>query len=200
MRNTWPRVPSEIVTTATVKATMFSNLTSILTMTAMLLHSIFGCCAHHAHACEHGRSAEECHAEHVEQHSEVAEIAQTGHLDASHQSQGHADCSSHGDDGNHGCRDAAGGKQIAADEERDSSPHPQGPCQQKCDGGGCSFTQSAEVKPPSPNEGRLGFPASAAVLADVADLGHVSTFRTDSGPPGKLVAICSRPMLQVWRL
>jgi hypothetical protein len=196
VRNTLPRVPSKIITTATVKATMFSNLTSILTMTAMLLHSILGCCAHHAHACEHGQSAEKCQAVHVGHHADEAENARAGHP-----GEGHAGCTSQIDDGNHGCRHDADGTQVSAHEEHDSSKHPQGPCQQNCDGGDCRFTQSPEVKTPSLEDGRLCCPSASAAFSMAPSVHFASEyFAADSGRPRTLATGCCRPMTQVWRL
>jgi len=196
VRNTWLRVPSEIVTTATAKDAMFSKLTSILTMTAMLLHAVLGCCVHHAHACEHGSSAEECQAEHVEHHSEKAEIVHAGHS-----VEGHAGCSSHGDADDHGSRNDADVTQVTAHDEHDSPPHPQRPCQQNCDGGDCRFTQSPEVKTPSLNDGRLCCPSTSATPSMAASCRfEFEHFAAESRPPCALATGCCRPMTQVWRL
>jgi hypothetical protein len=165
-------------------------------MTAMLLHAVLGCCAHHAHACEHGSSAEECQVEHTEHHSEPAEVAHAGHLD-----ERHAGCSSHGDDGQHGCRNDADGTQVTAHEDHDSSQHPQGPCQQNCDGGDCRFTQSPEVKTPSMEDGRLCCPSSCAAFSMAASFRFASEqFAAESRPPHALATGCCRSMTQVWRL
>lgn len=191
-----PRGSSEIITTATVKATMFSNLISILTMTAMLLHSILGCCAHHAHACEHGQSAENCQPEHVEHHADEAKNAPAVHL-----GEGHAGCTSRVDDGDRGCRDEADGTQAIAHDKHDSSKHPQGPCQQNCDGGDCRFTQSPEVKTPSLEDGRLCCPSASAAFSMAPSVQFAfEYFAADSRPPRALATGCCRPMTQVWRL
>lgn len=193
MRNTWLRIPSEIVNTTTVKDAMFSKLTSILTMTALLLHAVLGCCVHHSHACEHGSSGEECQAEHVEHHSKQAEIGHAGHP-----AEGHAGCSSHCD---HDSRYDTGVTQVAANDEHDSSSHPQGPCQQNCDGRDCRFTQSPEVKTPSRNDGRLCCPSTSAA-ASIAESCRFEFehFAAESRPPRALMPGCCRPMTQVWRL
>lgn len=185
---------------------MLSKLTSVLTMTAMLLHAVLGCCAHHAHGCEHGLSVEECQAEHVEHHPKEAEVAH-----ASHSNEGHAGCSSHGDsshgdsshgdDGDHESRDDLDGMQVTADEEHDSSPLPQDPCQQDCDGGDCRFTQSSEVKPPSQNDGRLCCPSALAAFSMAASCRFAFEHLTEeSRPPRALATGCCRHMTQVWRL
>lgn len=195
MRNTWLRVPSEIVTTTPVKDAMFSKLTSILTMTAMLLHAVLGCCVHHSHACEHGSSTEGCQAEHVEHHSEQAAIVHAGHSDG-----GHAGCSPHSHD-DHGSRDDADVTRGAANDEHDSSPHPEDPCQQNCDGRDCRFTQSPEVKTPSRNDGRLCCPSTsaAATIAESCRF-EFEHFAAESRPPRAMMPGYCRPMTQVWRL
>jgi len=180
---------------------MLSKLTSVLTMTAMLLHALLGCCAHHAHGCEHGLSVEECQAEHVEHHLKAAEVAHAGYSN-----EGHAGCSSrgdssHGDYGDHESRDDVGGMQVTADEEHDSSPLPQDPCQQDCDGGDCRFTQSPEVKTPSLEDGRLCCPSAFAAFSMAASCRFAfEHFAAEPGPPRVLATGCCRHMTQVWRL
>lgn len=175
---------------------MFSKLTSILTTTAMLLHAVLGCCTHHAHACEHGQSAEECQVEHDEHHSDEAEIAHSGE-----HGESHAGCSSHGHEMTNVCRDSADGTQIASPESHVPSQHPHEPCQQNCDGGDCSFTQSHAVKTPSLDEGRLRCPAVCVLALSTIFVGNASVCReSDAGPPDALATACCRPMTQVWRL
>ena len=178
---------------------MFSNVTSILTMTAMLLHSILGCCAHHAHACEHAESAVRCQAEHDESHCEDSAVAHNDHDETGHKACHAASTVAVSD-----CRAVAHlvpeTVEVNVDEGRESVPHPHQPCQQNCDDGDCRFTQSSVVKTPSPDEGRLSFPVFA--VADAGSMGRtqVSALRADSRPPDALAGECRRPMLQVWRL
>jgi len=175
---------------------MLSKLTSVLTMTAMLLHALLGCCTHHAHGCEHGLSVEECQAEHVEHHLKAAEVAHAGHSN-----EGHAGCSSHGNDGDHESRDDVDGMQVTVHEEHDSSSLPQDPCQQDCDGGDCRFTQSPEVKTPSQDDGRLCCPSSLASFPMAASCRFAfEPLTKESGPPRALATGCCRHMTQVWRL
>jgi hypothetical protein len=185
--------------TATVKATMFSHVTSILTISAMLLHSILGCCAHHAHACEHGVSVVECAVEHGEHHSDVAEVAHDDHEHGDHQN-----CSGADEHAEHGHGNVDHGTPMAAHEsgrgDHDSPPHPHDSCPQNCEGGDCSFTQSSQVKTPAADDGQLSFPIAATIVAAISIAGHVSAHHADSGPPGVVVPSCCRPMTQVWRL
>ena len=178
---------------------MFSNVTSILTMTAMLPHSILGCCSHHAHAYEHGESAVQCLAEHDERHSEVHEVAHIAHHEA-----GHEACSATSEESEHGCReDSHSGSPTAHlddHQDRGSLPDPHAPCQQNCDDGDCRFTLSSAVKTPAPDEGQLSFPASAATVCPAVCCAELSARRADSGPPGTLPDKCGRAMIQVWRL
>jgi hypothetical protein len=196
VRNTWPRGSSEIVITATVKATMFSNLTNILTMTAMLLHAVLGCCAHHAHACEHGSSAEECQAGHVEHHEHASEVNHSCHHEADDSA-----CGSVADDAERESRGVINRQQEVAHEDHESSPHPEGPCQQNCDGGDCRFTQSPEVKTPSLQDGRLCCPSLCAAFSTAASFRFAAeSLAAESRPPRALTTGCRRPMTQVWRL
>lgn len=175
---------------------MFSKLTSILTMTAMLLHAVLGCCAHRVHACEHGSLSEECQARHVVHHSGQDEIAHAGHT-----SEGHAGCSFHGQYDNDEGRNDVEGPLLNEHKEHDSVPQTPSPCQQNCDGGDCRFTQSPEVKTPSQNDGRLCCPSTLAA-ASMATSCRVEFgyFAAKSRPPHAPAADCCRPMTQVWRL
>jgi hypothetical protein len=196
VRNTWPRGPSKIVITATVKATMFSKLTNILTMTAMLLHSILGCCAHHAHGCEHGSSADECHSEHVEHHEHASDVAHSCHHEADDSA-----CGSDADDAARESRGDINCQQQLAHVGHESPPHPEGPCQQNCDGGDCRFTQSPEVKTPSLQDGRLCCPSAPAAFSLAPPFRFAAeSLAAESRPPRALTTGCCRPMTQVWRL
>jgi len=173
---------------------MLSKLTSVLTMTAMLLHALLGCCAHHAHGCEHELSVEECRDGHVGHRLKEPEFAHAGHSD-----EGHAGCSTHGDD--HGTQDVADGTQVTRHEKRDSSPHPESPCRQNCDAGDCRFTQSPEVKTSSLADGRLCCPSSTAAFSMVESCRFAFEYlAAESRPPRALATGCCRHMTQVWRL
>jgi len=181
---------------------MFRNVTSILTISAMLLHSILGCCSHHAHACEHGSSVGECAVEHDEHHSDVAEAAHDEREDGDHEQGGHQNCSSVDDHAQHGHGDVVHDTPMVAHEDGrgddDSPQHPHEPCPQNCAGGDCSFTQSSQVKTPTPDDGRLSFPVAATIVAATSIAGHVSAHHADAGPPGSVVPSRRRPMTQVW--
>lgn len=174
---------------------MFSHVTRILTMTAMLLHSIFGCCSHHAHACEHGESTAQCQAEHDEDYSEFSEV--------DHQA-GHESCSAAPEESQHECHaDSHCGLQAAqldGDEDPGSLPDPHAPCQQNCDDGDCRFTLSSAVKTPTPDEGQLSCPPSATTVCATVCCAELSAGRADSGPPGMLPDEHVRALFQVWRL
>ncbi|NQV23247.1 MAG: hypothetical protein HQ518_02670 [Rhodopirellula sp.] len=182
MRNTQPKEYSEILASATVKATMFSNATSILTMMAMLLHSILGCCSHHAHACEHGLSVSGCQAEH---HEHCREAEQADHIGHQHQGDRH---------------DHHAPQSVVDDHSDDSAGHSHEPCRRSCEGGDCRFTQSSQVKTPTPDEGRLSAPAATPAVADSLIAAQVSAVCVDAGPLRDSAAGCHRLMTQVWRL
>ncbi|MDA1163743.1 MAG: hypothetical protein O3B13_11630 [Planctomycetota bacterium] len=178
---------------------MSSSLTSILTISAMLLHSILGCCWHHAHACEHGVSVGDCAVEHDEHHSVVPEAAHDEHEAGDHQNCSGVDAHAH-----HGHGNVDHDTPLVANEDGhrqdDSSRHQHDSCPQNCEGGDCSFTQSPQVKTPAPDDGQLSFPFAAAILAGAPMAGHLSAHYADSGPPGSPAASCCRTMTQVWRL
>lgn len=176
---------------------MFSKVTSILTMTAMLLHSILGCCAHHAHACEHVESAVRCQTEHDECHSEDSEVARNPHHGAAHK-----DCHSAAKTLVAHCRgaDHQVPETFQADNEESHESLPHSPCRQNCDDGDCRFTQSSVVKTPSSGEGRLNFPVFAVADSGLPGRTQASVRRADSRPPDSLAGECCRPMFQVWRL
>ena len=176
---------------------MFSNVTSILTMTAMLLHSILGCCTHHAHACEHGESVVRCQTEHDECHPEDFEVARNLHQGAVHEA-----CHSAPKTSVTHCRgiDHQVPETFQADNEESHESLPHSPCRQNCEDGDCLFTQSSVVKTPSPDEGRLNFPVFAVADAGLPGRTQASVRRADSRPPDTLAGECCRPMLQVWRL
>lgn len=155
---------------------MFQTLASILTMSAMLLHSILGCCSHHAHACEHGHSVETCPADH-DAHGDDA--ADTQHV---HEHLAPADAEPCGHGG----------------EESDECPHQ--PCQHNCDGSDCHFNQTVKVKTPTPDDVGEGFSAAFASVLLTPTAGHCPARSADTGPPGLSAACCCRPMMQVWQL
>lgn len=178
---------------------MLSNVTSILTMTAMLLHSILGCCSHHAHACEHGESTARCQAEHDQRHPEGLAA---GHVD-DHEA-GHETCSATSDESEHGCREDSHSRPQTAHlddhEDRGSLPDRHAPCQQNCDDGDCRFTLSSAVKTPAPDEGQFSFPPSATTGCVAVCCAGLSARHATSGPPGMLPDEYGRALTQVWRL
>ena len=167
---------------------MLQSLTTILTVSAMLLHSIFGCCTHHAHACEHGHTVEGCVVGH-EEHE--AENEDHGHDHGHHRHDGHEDA-----------RDAEHGLGVTHEGGHgDHGPHdcPHGPCGFDCEGGDCTYTQSSKVKTPAPGDGGLWFPLAITheFVSPVTGLLLLAD-RADSGPPRASVACCCRTMTQVW--
>ena len=162
---------------------MSRNVTSILTMAAMLLHSILGCCAHHAHACEQVESAVRCQTEHNGLHAEVSEVAHDEHRRAAHK-----DCHSAPRETVTHCRGMDHQVQepnlVGDDEVHEPLPH--SPCQQSCDDGDCRFTQSSVVRTPSPGEGQLICPVFVAADTGLPGRTQASFRRADSGPPDAL--------------
>lgn len=166
---------------------MFQSLTSILTMSAMLLHSILGCCTHHAHACEHGHVVEGCVAGHDEHESE--------HVEQSHEEHGHDH--QHGEKSEHEHDGVAVAHEDGhGDHESQECPH--GPCGFDCEGGDCTFTQPSKVKTPNPADSGLCFPVAITHEFVSSVTGLVLKDRSDSGPPRALSACCCRTMVQVW--
>lgn len=178
---------------------MFSNLTSILTMTAMLLHSILGCCSHHVHACEHGESSAQCQTVHVEHHSDVPEVGHIAHHEVDHEA-----CSALSAESGHSCHEDSHSRlqaaHLDAHEDRGSLPDRHTPCQQNCDDGDCRFTLSSAVKTPAPDEGQLSFPPSVNTVCAAVCCAELSAVRADTGPPGLLPDKYGRALTQVWRL
>jgi hypothetical protein len=165
---------------------MFRLLTRAATVSAMLLHSIFGCCTHHAHACEHGHAVENCMARH-EAHDSVG----TGHEHHSHRHHivehdrgpEHQAVADHDGDGEH---------------ESHECPH--GPCGHTCQGDDCIYTLSSKVRPPLPTEGSLWSPLAIAEPFVTSVTASLFPGRAETGPPAALAACCCRTMTQVWRL
>lgn len=170
---------------------MFRSLTSILTLSAMLLHSILGCCSHHAHACEHGHAVENCAVGHD---GHEGEIVHHGHDHGHHRH--------HDDEGD--C-DAEHGLAAHGDGHVDDESHecPHGPCGHECQGGDCTYTQTSNVKTPAPADGGLWFPLPIVeqfVSALNGLNGLLLPGQAETGPPDALAACCCRAMTQVWRL
>jgi len=168
---------------------MFQSFTSILTLSAMLLHSILGCCTHHAHACEHGHVVEGCVVEHDEHESDHVDLLDEGHGHDGHQH--HGEKSEHDHDGLAVAHEGGHG-----DHESQECPH--GPCSFDCDGGDCTFTQSSEVKVPAPGDGGLWFPLPIPHEFVSPDTGLILADRSDSRPPKAATASCCRAITQVW--
>lgn len=170
---------------------MFQSLTSILTLSAMLLHSILGCCTHHAHACEHGHAVEGCVAGHDEHEGEHVGQSHDGHGHDHHRNHGHDDDDGHEHDGLTVAHEDGHG-----DHESQECPH--GPCGFDCEGADCTFTQSSKVKTPMPGDGGLWFPLAITDEFVSPVTGFVLADRADSGPPRASTASCCRTMTQVW--
>lgn len=172
---------------------MFQSLTTILTMSVMLLHSILGCCTHHAHACEHGHVVEGCVAGHDQHESHGAEHSGDGHDDHGHQHHGEKR-----DDGHKHDHDGLTVSHEDGHDDHESDECPHGPCGSECEGGDCTYTQSSKVKTPVPGDGGLSFPVAITheFVSPVTGLTLVD--RSDTGPPKACAACCCRTMTQVW--
>ncbi len=162
---------------------MFRFLTTATTVSVMLLHSILGCCTHHAHACEHGHSVEECAV------GDEADVARhSGDVHRHHVSERDYDAE-HGiaaHDGEHG------------DHESGECPH--GPCGQECQSGDCTYTPSSKVKAPTPADGQVWFPLAVTAHLNAAIPGSRFPGRAEVGFSDASAACCCRTMTQVWRL
>jgi len=156
---------------------MFRLLTQAMTVSAMLLHSIFGCCTHHAHACDHGHTVENCAARH-----EAAEPASSRHDHGLHR---HLDTRPEHDADRH-------------EHRSDDCPH--GPCSHECQNGDCMFTLSPRVKSPTPADGCRWFPLAIAEPFLAVAAGPLFAAHAEPAPPDALATSCRRTMTQVWRL
>ena len=174
------------------KDLMFQSLTSILTMSAMLLHSILGCCTHHAHACEHGHVVEGCVAEHDEHEGESAGHSDDGHGDHGRQHHGEETDAGHDD------HDGLTVAQEDGHDDHETHECPHGPCGFDCEGGDCTYTQSSKVKTPAPGDAGLWFPLAITHEFVSPVTGLFIADRADSGPPRAAAACCCRTMTQVW--
>ena len=173
---------------------MFQSLTSILTMSVMLLHSILGCCSHHAHACEHGHVVEGCVAGH-EHESHLVE-----HSDADHEVHGHQHHGEKRDDGYDHDHDGLTVAHVDGHDHHESHECPHGPCSFECVGGDCTYTQSSKVKTPAPGDSGLWLPLAITNEFVSPVTGLILADRFDTGHPRASAACCSRTMTQVWRL
>lgn len=176
-------------------------------MSTMLLHSIFGCCTHHAHACDQSHADGNCPGA-----AAVQEQADDEHT--AHAHSNHPGCSNHNREpgpeiesssadlpSNSALYQAVAchpveNRTICHDTTEDSHA----PCQQECDGRDCFFTLASPVKTPSPEDVRLCFPLSAEVLAEISGADVNVTNPSDPGPPAGQASCSCRPMTQVWQI
>lgn len=171
---------------------MIQRMTSMLAMSAMLLHALLGCCWHHEHICDHGHNIEQCAADeghdsnavadghHHNEHGAScadADLPAVAHHHATHLSVHHDGHENH---------------------ESPSCPHV--PCQHNCDDGECRFTQGLQVKTPAPDDANAtGLMVLACGIVSPST-GFVDAISAVGGPPDSAVASIGRPMTQVWRL
>lgn len=186
---------------------MFNKLISTLTLSTMLLHSIFGCCTHHAHACD------QSHAD----GNDPGAAAVLEHVDDEHPAHSHSNhrrCSNH--DREPGAEIDSSADHLPSTSSLDETVHhnavenrtschgttqdSHAPCPQECDGRDCCFTLASPVKTPSPEDVRLCFPLSAEVLAAIYSADVNVTDARDPGPPAGRASCRCRPMTQVWQL
>jgi hypothetical protein len=158
---------------------MLQRSISFLAMTALLLHSIFGCCWHHAHADAHAIGANEAGPNHNDsQH--VVPCAHHCHvsLDSDAEQLGHA---AHHRDSN--------------------SPEPHAPCQQDpCDGDVCHFALPLHVKVPSPGESAFTHAAQTTAAVALSCAGQADCYGPGAVSAHASTCCCARTMTQVWLL
>jgi len=156
---------------------MFHSIITILTMTAVALHAMLGCCVHHAHACDsHASGAESTDLVEADAHCSHAHVHQ-------HQDE---------EDGEPSSLDPANG----SGHEHDSAPA------HGCDEADCSFTsaqRSIDV------ELMLTFSKWCPALGDVAHADSIqsllSLHSAAETPPDPLSwSGPARVTTQVWRL
>lgn len=181
---------------------MFNSFISTLTMITMLLHAVFGCCTHHAHACEDGHADGSCR-------GPVVESAQETHHHGNHAGCDRPDDAA--DIGHHSAAKhsaACSGHQpvqqdtVALNDVRGplKPEHSDAPCRRSCEGHDCSFTLASSVKAPSPDNVPLCFPEPASRIAEAHRCANGLLVAIDSGPPVTEFGPGCRPMTQVWRL
>jgi hypothetical protein len=179
---------------------MFQFLASILTMSLMLLHSLLGCCTHHAHACEHGHVVEDCVAGHEQHKGHRAEIPEAGH----EFEKAHGDhCEHHhGEkrDGHEHDHDGLTAAHEDGHDDHESHECPHDSCGFDCEGEDCTYTPSSKVKTPTSGDSGLSFPLAITHEFVSPVTGLILVDRSDTGPPKACSACCCRTMTQVWRL
>jgi hypothetical protein len=152
---------------------MVQRSISILAMTAVLLHSVFGCCWHHAHAADHVMGAEETASSH-------------GH--AAHHCHSHS-----GDDAHH--------PGHVARQQDDEPNEPHAPCQHSpCDGDVCHFAPTVHVKVPGPDESRLTDSTAMVTGAVLLNSRKAVCYRPGVASAEAATRCYARAMTQIWLL
>lgn len=174
---------------------MTRRLISSLTAFAMLVHSILGCCWHHAHATESQSGAAPC--THFEDGSSQSDSKPDSRKQTEHTGCGHEHDESEADHSN----DTSS---SAAESTDTNSSHEHGPCHHsQCDEGNCQFTKTPVSVTPCPDDGGV----QLFVVLPLANLGRIGSnfgftcLEVTQSPPGSWCAQhCAAPVTQVWRL
>ncbi len=169
---------------------MFDFLVNLFTASAMLVHSIFGCCSHHAHVCEHGHEAEKC--QHADDRSSNAESAEKN--EATHSCGHHHHHSATSDTAD------ATEEVTKSDESSEQCPHE--PCDHSCDGDQCVFaSQFDKVEPPASDQVSLVDLVSIQSACLATSGGQYTAKRhAEAEPTGMLTACRCRLITQTWLL
>ncbi len=151
---------------------MLQRSISILATTAVLLHSVFGCCWHHAHAADH-----------------VTGLAETasGHGPVGHQCHAHSSRDTHHPG-------------HVVHHQNDGPREPHAPCQRNpCDGDACHFAPTAHIKVPGPDDSRL---TDSTIVARTVQPGCGTTVGClPCVAPAESTTRCyARVMTQIWLL
>ncbi len=171
---------------------MSRRLISTLTVLAMLLHSILGCCAHHAHA-------EECQAAHALCNHSEHESTQSDSEVESDEDGKHKGCHHQHDES-----DADTESSSAVGTTVFCCSHENGPCpQHQCDDSQCRFDKTSVTESPRPNDAD----AAPCILLAIADLGlgrslsEAQCLAAIESPLDRWCADhCAASVTQVWRL
>lgn len=175
---------------------MMKFLASIATMSAMLLHSIIGCCGHHVHACEHEHVAVDCSSGQDEQPSGSCG-RESLHQEHHHAVQGESDGSRSG----RNCECDPHDRRPVDESNHESHEHPHGPCELGCSDGACSFTPSSKVKTPAPADAGSWNASTTAHQPAPEALPTVCGKSSSESVWFRIsAAACGRTTTQVWRL
>jgi len=171
---------------------MARRLVSTLTTLAMLVHSMLGCCSHHAHADECQTAHALC--DHSEHESSQSDSEVGFEEDSEHKGCGHQHDESASENESSSAVDTT---LCFCSHERGQCPHNQ------CDEDDCRFVKTSVTATPRPgDDGKTAFAfLSIADLGLAQSLSEAARLEVVKSAPGRWCAdLCAAPVTQVWRL